>query len=204
MVLKIIPVVGRGPSCNCYVLLDGEYSAIIDTGCDLRIQNLLRQAGVLPEKVNFVINTHCHADHTGCNDIFTDAHVFIHEADAKAVEDGLDAVTLARELRVEIVPKVDGILHDNDVVRVGESELRIIHTPGHTAGSICILVGDSLFSGDTIFAEGVGRTDLPTGNTQQLSESLKKIRGLEFTNLFPGHGPATTKERISSVTSEFF
>jgi len=204
MPLEIIPFMGRGASCNCYVLWDGNQSAIIDTGCDVRIQNRLIEEDIAPEKINFVINTHCHADHTGCNDLFTDAHIFIHEADAKAVEDGMDSVTFADDFRVEVIPKVDGLLHDKDVIRLGDNELKIIHTPGHTAGSICVLVGDSLFSGDTIFAEGVGRTDLPTGNAEKMVESLKKIHSLRFANLYPGHGPTSTKEKISTVTSRFY
>ena len=91
-------------------------------------------------------------------------------------------------------PPADGFLEEGQEVRIGRSALRVIHTPGHSPGSVCFLGENFLLSGDTLFCEGVGRTDLPGGSARQLEESIRiKILSLrDDLDVLPGHGPHTT------------
>ena len=80
-------------------------------------------------------------------------------------------------------------------MKVGDLEFTVLETPGHTAGSVCYLIGNNIFSGDTLFQGSCGRTDLPTGNWGEIIASLKRLRNLPGDyNVYPGHGPATTLE----------
>ncbi len=200
--MQIIPLPGNGPSSNCYLIVDG-FAVLIDTGCDERILHSLRKIGLPPEAVRMVINTHCHFDHVGCNELFTEAQICLHSADARQIEEMNDAVTLAGLFKREILPKVDRHLKDGDVIRMRTGTLTVIHTPGHTAGSISILTSTGvLFSGDTVFADAVGRWDLPTGNPDLLKRSLQLLAIKKFLQLYPGHGPPTTKNKIKSVLED--
>ena len=99
-------------------------------------------------------------------------------------------------------PKASRILEDNDIIAIGKTELKVLHTPGHTPGSICIYVKGHVFTGDTLFVQAVGRTDLPGGSSKQLLNSVhKKIYTLpEDTTIWPGHdyGPSPS----STVAAE--
>jgi hydroxyacylglutathione hydrolase len=114
-----------------------------------------------------------------------------------------DSVTLAAAQKVEILPKVDRHLKDGDVIETRNGSLTIIHTPGHTAGSISILASNGvLFSGDTVFADAVGRFDLPTGNKEKLQQSLRLLSIKKFLHLYPGHGGPTTKDKIRTILED--
>jgi len=91
-------------------------------------------------------------------------------------------------------PKIDGFLEDGQIIEVGNLKLKVIHTPGHSAGGVCFLVDKILFSGDTLFADSVGRTDLPGGSYETLGNSIKnKLFTLnEDITVYPGHGESTT------------
>lgn len=161
-------------STNCYILGDpqtGE-AAVIDPGADsVNIKRLITKHRLKPI---CIINTHGHADHIGAN---SDFHlpVWIHSLDAGAV-------------------KASRLLNDGEILKIGSVELQVIHTPGHTPGSICLKCDDVLLTGDTIFCEGVGRTDLPYASEEDLFRSInEKILVLdESTRIFPGHGPSST------------
>ena len=92
------------------------------------------------------------------------------------------------------VPKIDVFVEDGDIITLGNTEIKVIHTPGHTQGGVCYYVGNVLFSGDTIFRESVGRCDLPGGNFDQIVNSIEnKIFKLPGeTAIYPGHGKPTT------------
>lgn len=201
--MKIITIPSEDNSCNVYVILS-SLIALIDTGRDARLIQKLRKIGIRPEQVSIVINTHCHYDHISCNDFFTEAAVCMHEIDAKHVENMDEEFTLSRYEK-DILPKVDKKLVDGDTINLGggkdvedEGEkLLIIHTPGHTAGSICILApGGQLFTGDTLFAGSIGRTDLPSGSEGGMRYSLQKLSKIPFRVIYPGHGPSATKEEV--------
>ena len=141
-----------------------------------------------------IVNTHGHADHIGANPDFH-LPVWIHEQDADFLTD--PAKNLSKTYLLPFVStRANRLLQDGELLKIGPIELRVIHTPGHTPGSICLKYGDILLTGDTLFCEGVGRTDFPYASEQDLFESIrKKIMVFDGkTKIFPGRGPASTIE----------
>ena len=139
------------------------------------------------------MNTHGHIDHILANNDF-DLPIFIHEADACYLSEA--AFNLSHNVLVGRFKskEPERLLKDNDIIKVGRLDIKVIHTPGHTPGGICLYYNKVLFSGDTLFFGGVGRTDLPQGNESFLLSSIKdKLFKLpDETRVYPGHGPATT------------
>jgi len=143
-----------------------------------------------------IILTHLHYDHTAALDqlkLSSKTIVMMHEADAKEIGTSASAAHFfgAR------APKfcVDVVLTDGAQIDLGDSTLRVIHTPGHTPGSICLYEAESksLFSGDTVFPYGsVGRTDLPGGSSRDLTRSISRLVKLDVRVLYPGHGEVTS------------
>lgn len=181
---------------NCYILYCEKtlQAAVIDPGGDAA--EILAEIGRRGLTVTCIINTHGHADHIGANDEIkerTGAPILIHEADAAML------TSAQKNLSVYIGQPVAGaaadrLLADGDTVEVGEIKLRVLHTPGHTPGGICLSGEGIVFSGDTLFAQSVGRTDFPGGSHAQLVSSInEKLMGLDDdAKVLPGHGPATT------------
>jgi len=137
-----------------------------------------------------IVNTHGHVDHIMGNAELkekTNASIAIHEGDAAVIA----AVPLLKLqlFSAQASPPADMTVRDDDIITVGEGKVKVIHTPGHTPGSICLHLDGYLFTGDTLFVEGVGRTDLPGGSWPQLFNSItKKIFALpEDTIIMPGH-----------------
>lgn len=171
--------------------LIAEQKAIVDLGS-------LTTAKQLPlDEACCVILTHLHYDHTAALDQLElpgSTTVMMHEADAKAIGTSASAAHFfgARAPRFH----VDTLLRDGSRIDLGESILHVIHTPGHTPGSICIYEAHSksLFSGDTVFPYGgIGRTDLPGGSSHDLVRSISRLAKLEVSVLYPGHGEVTAK-----------
>ncbi len=169
-------------------------AALIDTGCDERgLMEKLKENGIGRDSIRLIVNTHCHFDHTSCNRLFPKATVCMHQLEAENME--LLGREVIRSANVKV--NVDRKLNDGDIVDVSKKEsLKVIHTPGHTAGGICLLFGDALFSGDTIFLGAIGRTDLPTGDAQELEKSIRKLAKLPFKTIYPGHGPSAEKGMV--------
>lgn len=189
-----------GPlSVNCYILAceTTRKAAVIDPGDEG--QRILAKAEMMGVEIVSIINTHGHFDHIGANSYLknhTNAKLIIHDDDNAllplAAEHGLRyGITVAPS------PKPDLTVSDGDVIEVGNLRVKVIDTPGHSPGGICLLVENSLFSGDTLFAESIGRTDLPGGNFDQLISSIKlKLLTLPGDiKVYPGHGEDTTIKR---------
>lgn len=194
--MKIEQLVVGPLGVNCYIVLceDTKQAAVIDPGENA--EKILRELkGV---NVVAIVNTHGHADHIGANARIkekTQAPIFIHEADAPMLSDA--RLNLSAFMGEEILsPVADRILKSGDTIVIGGLRFCVLHTPGHTPGGICLLERDQsvLFSGDTLFAESVGRTDFPGGSMAQLVEAVQnKLMILpDDTKVLPGHGPATT------------
>jgi glyoxylase-like metal-dependent hydrolase (beta-lactamase superfamily II) len=179
----ITPIISRGYSSNAYVIR-GEKTLVIDPGCgDV-------DYGIKADDVDAVLLTHNHFDHSANARLFGNAEVFAHEKDIAGLVTGFGIYAESfgetfSPLRVKPLPeKIFG--------------LDVIFTPGHTPGSVCFLEKNEevLFSGDTVFADGVGRTDLLGGDGRTLFKSLEKIESLAFSHLMPGHGPLGTKSSV--------
>jgi glyoxylase-like metal-dependent hydrolase (beta-lactamase superfamily II) len=185
-----------GPvATNVHVLADSRSREAI--AIDTAIPSLDWIAGELAARdwtLKLIVSTHGHWDHIGDN-----AAVAAHTGADIAVH-GLDRERLTSPQPLyapfDIPPSVPAVeLAEGGVVRFGEFRLRVLHTPGHTEGSVCLLAEDDgvLFSGDTLFAAGWGRVDLPGGDADAMVESLIRLTGLEdHLGVFPGHGRVTT------------
>ncbi|MGB7294688.1 MAG: MBL fold metallo-hydrolase [Candidatus Aminicenantales bacterium] len=181
---------------NCYLVYCGETldCAIIDPGAEAeRIFPLIYELGLEP---SILLNTHGHLDHIGANRDIKDKFgipLCIHGLDMPLLESDLQS-ELSFFLCAKESPPPDRLLQDGDTISIGRSSLRVIHTPGHTPGSVSFLGDGFLFSGDTLFNGGVGRTDLPGGSTRDLENSIRtRILTLSpETIVLPGHGPWTT------------
>ncbi|RLI26669.1 MAG: MBL fold metallo-hydrolase [Candidatus Hecatellales archaeon] len=193
--MKVKTVVVGPVATNCYVVwCEEEREAIIvDPGWDAeKILEAVREEEV---EVKYVVNTHGHMDHIGANDQVRrafNAPLLIHKLDAEAL--GEPELNLSMFFWSEIrVSRPDRTLEDGDEIVFGRVRLRVLHTPGHTPGSICLLGEGVIFTGDTLFAGSVGRTDMPGGSFQRLVYSLKhRIMPLpDGLKVYPGHGPET-------------
>ena len=180
----------------CYLIGDEKTRtcALIDPAFDT--DRILAEAHRFNYRVTHIINTHGHSDHTAGNQAIkaaTGARLLIHEWDAERLGKVLHSA-FSRILGGKGSPRPDLLLHDSDIVRIGETDLNVIHTPGHSPGSICLYANGHLFTGDTLFVGAVGRIDLPGGSRVQMRMSFRdKIFTLpEETIVWPGHdyGPS--------------
>jgi glyoxylase-like metal-dependent hydrolase (beta-lactamase superfamily II) len=181
---------------NCYLVVceATRECAVIDPGADHELIFLAIAEGEL--KPVLLINTHGHVDHTGANRDVKEhfgTPILIHAADAPMLGK-IQELELSLFLAAKDSPPADRTLKDGDVIRIGRGQLRVLHTPGHSPGSISLLGDGFVLSGDTLFMEGVGRTDLPGGSRPQLVKSIReKLMTLpDETLVLPGHGPHTT------------
>jgi glyoxylase-like metal-dependent hydrolase (beta-lactamase superfamily II) len=199
-------VVAKGAvDTNCYIIAcpDTRRAAVIDPGAfsPEEVQNIL---GLLERdglKARCIINTHGHIDHIAGNRAVkqaTGAPILVHADDAGRLGDGQLNGSFLFGMDIQS-PPADRLIRDGEDVELGRLKLRVLHTPGHTPGGVCLLVDGVLFSGDTLFAGSVGRTDLPGGSEKAIISSIRdKLMVLpEDTSVRPGHGPRTTIGRES-------
>lgn len=180
----IITIQGIGLSSNVYVI-NGEDITLVDTGIGNehnRLDQIFIRLQLPIQNVRQVILTHAHPDHFGgllTIQSLSSPRILVHKLDSDEVE-GLDRNRITW-------------IDDGDVLTTNRCRLKVIHTPGHTAGSICLFdeINKILFSGDTVFPDGLfGRTDLPTGDSSALVNSLRKLTILQVDSLLAGHeGP---------------
>lgn len=181
---------------NCYLAYDEKTleTAVIDPGADPdKIFAAVSGLGLRP---TIVLNTHGHLDHIGANADLTGKFsipLAVHSKDQPFLASEAP-IELSLLLGAKPSPPPSRFLSDGDEVRVGRQTLRVLHIPGHSPGSVGFLCGQILFSGDTLFCGGVGRTDLPGGSWKDLESSIRgKILTLPGqTIVLPGHGPWTT------------
>lgn len=165
---------------NCYIVYDEDsrQAAVIDPGEE--IEKILAVINVRQVTVKLIIHTHGHYDHTGASEALrrkTKARMMIHQGD-------VDLAGFTPE----------AFLHDNEVVFLGPIEFKVLHTPGHTPGGITLVGKGFAFTGDTLFNNGVGRSDFTGGNEAALWQSIReKLFTLSpDTVIYPGHGPSST------------
>lgn len=188
-----------GPlQANCYIVGDetAAEALVIDPGGDA--EEILEAIAKLGATVKTIVNTHGHVDHILANRRIkeaTNAPIAIHSADGGMLTNPLAAFSFLLGV-LKPSPPANMMLNEGDVLDVGDVHLRVIHTPGHSRGSICLYEENKgvVFTGDTLFQGGIGRTDFPGGSYQTLVDSVRtKLLTLpDETVVYPGHGPTTT------------
>lgn len=181
---------------NNFLLIDeaSKEAVLIDcTQEDGDIEKVLQEYDA---KLKFILITHGHFDHVLGVNYFRNKYncqVLLHEADKELVE-RLPEFAKSFGLPPAETQKIDEYIKEGDVIKFGQNEIKVIHTPGHSQGCVCYLINDDLFSGDTLFYECVGRTDLPGGSFKQIVSSIKEKLFVLDDNIkvYPGHGPLST------------
>ncbi|MBR1739536.1 MAG: MBL fold metallo-hydrolase [Ruminococcus sp.] len=195
---------------NSYLVVSAEDNAVlIDAPADA--EYILEQVEFYGCTLKKIFITHGHFDHVGAVADLVEAtgcEVYIHALDRPKLTD--DGAMLADHFRARGCKKYTGevkVFTENDILTLDELEFDVLETPGHTRGSVCFICGDKMFSGDTLFARSIGRTDMPDGNFEQMKRSLGKIADLggDLT-IYPGHMGITTLEeekRLNPYLREF-
>ncbi|MEM3673828.1 MAG: MBL fold metallo-hydrolase [Candidatus Bathyarchaeia archaeon] len=184
---------------NCYIVACSETreAIIIDPGFDSasEAEKIFKFIEEKALKLKYIVNTHGHPDHICGNGIVRkqfQTPILVHEKDAFML--GTFGKVIAKFFGFNSSsPSADILLKDGDHVKFGKIALKVMHTPGHSPGSISLLSENEVFTGDTLFAGSIGRTDLPQSSESDMKESLKKLANLpDSFKVYPGHGPTTT------------
>lgn len=195
---------------NMY-LVTSEVPILIDTGTGLSPDECIRSLSSFVDvrDIDKIILTHRHIDHVGGAKVLSeacDAVLYASKDEVPSLLSG-DQVTTTSSMFIKKMEKLDvEVIEYGETIEIGKDRLKVIHTPGHTEGSISLYEEstNSLFSGDTVFAQGgVGRWDLPTGNLDQLVESIGKLSKIPVENLYPGHGPSVQGEAHFHIEASF-
>lgn len=200
--MKLVLIPSEAWESNTYLLSrDGE-AILFDAGAaPARVADALRRENA---RLRAILLTHGHFDHILSIDKLREEYripVLVHEDDAPLLTNGnRNASVFFFETGITRRP-ADRLLHDGEKIPFGNGEITVLHTPGHTRGSVCYLCGDRLISGDTLFENGCGRTDLPYGNADALNASLTSLSRLpDSLTVFPGHGKsAPLPEALASL-----
>jgi hydroxyacylglutathione hydrolase len=200
MTLEILDHHVVGPlACNCYVVGDPltRRAIVIDPGDDADV--LAEGISTNGLVVEAIVATHAHFDHIVAAERLrelTGAPFYLHDSDRFLLDWMQTSGRLVLGIELPPPPAVDTAAAEGDVLVVGSAKLEVVHTPGHSPGSISLIADNAIFSGDTLFAGSVGRTDLPGGDTQTLLRAIvEKLFTLDGNlPVYPGHGPATTLE----------
>ncbi|HHV62608.1 MAG TPA: MBL fold metallo-hydrolase [Firmicutes bacterium] len=219
MLIKCLAVGELGTNCYIVACERTREAIVVDPGA--QPERIMAEVERLGVRCLYIVNTHGHADHIGANGALkraTGARIAIHEKDAPALLS--PDVNLARFMWPGAPgfsgPPADILLREGDIVQFGDEQLRVIYTPGHTPGGICLIsapdagpgrsaspspepgpggvAGIVVFTGDTLFRAGMGRTDFPGGDEEALIQSIEErlFKLPEEARVYPGHGPETT------------
>ncbi len=194
LMILTLPIGIVGSNCIIVFDKDSKSGAVVDPGL-LSVNQLLDVVNERGISIQYVLNTHGHFDHTAGNHLLCPPHTLaIHPDDIELLLSGGGA-SLFGLGSPPPSPPPDVKLHHDAVIQLGETDIIVIHTPGHTPGSVSLYIEreQTIITGDTLFQGGVGRTDLPGGNEQTLMKSLENYLTLpEATVVIPGHGPSST------------
>jgi len=180
---------------NCYIVASSKTkeAIIIDPGDEA--EKIIEAIEAEKLKPILIVNTHAHPDHVGANFKLAEKYDIVAalgEDGYKMIEDLKGYFEEFSGLKIEDL-SIERLLQDNNMIDIGELKLKVIKTPGHSKGSICLYGNGVLFSGDTLFAGTYGRTDIPGGSEEEMQASIKKLMELpDGTVVYPGHGSRTT------------
>jgi len=196
--MKVHYIAGVGYDSNVY-LLQGDDPIVVDTGTGMFADTMLEELSKLVplRKVGRIVLTHCHYDHMGGAakvQKATGGRIYLHEAEAGPIMAGDNTLAISemfgsKPQQVDLEP-----LKEGQKLKLGDEELEVVHTPGHSPGSIVLHEPKSASAvvGDTVFTDGgVGRWDLPGGELAELISSLRRLQKMQLKNMYPGHGPYT-------------
>ena len=193
---------GQAYDSNIYLIKD-ELNLLIDSGTGKnfdRVKEEIEKSGSKIQEIDILVNTHPHFDHVGGNqDIIelSGCDLMASKHTAKALEEGNQSETLSSAFGEKLEPiKVTQVLEDGDEIDLGKYKLRTLYTPGHSKGDIVLYEEEErvLFSGDTVFQGGIGRTDLPSSDRESMKKSLERLKDLKVDALYPGHEPIVEKD----------
>lgn len=189
---------------NCYLISDTERkeAIVVDPGDEPdRILDLIEEGGL---KVRYIVCTHAHFDHVGAVPELkeaTSAEIVIHEEEGEVYEAARDMAAFWG-YDIEPLPPPEVLTREGDEIGAGGLRFRVLHTPGHSPGGICLYGNGVVLTGDTLFAGSVGRTDFPGGDPERLKDSFRRLMSLPAdTVVLPGHGPRSTigRERVENL-----
>ena len=195
---------------NCWVVADeaSHEAMVVDPGDEPdRIEDWLKEKKL---KAKYLVCTHSHFDHVGGLPELkeaTKADIILHKAELPIYERAAEMARLWG-FQLETLPKPDRFVAEGDEITVGSLRFKVWHTPGHSPGGICLVTPEAVFTGDSLFAGSIGRTDLPGGDYESLMKSLQRLAALPGdTAVYAGHGPASrvSREKASNpfLTGEF-
>ncbi len=196
--VEVHKVSGAAFDGNVYLILDRR-PILVDTGmmAGPTLKNIKKF--IDPGKIEMIVLTHCHHDHSGAAPALkeaTGARLLLSEKEAGAVGDDMASVAYLFGQQAADY-KVDETLKEGMVLDIGEWKLRVLETPGHSLGSLCLYEEEEkvLFSGDTVFPDGnIGRTDMFGGNTPELVRSIERLTALDVKTMYPGHMEVTSRD----------
>lgn len=194
--MEVIRIPAGIYAANCYLVYDEntKEGIAIDPGGD--VDDIVRKIEELGLDIKYIVLTHGHADHIagvmGLKE-YTNAQVAVHKDDAPMLKDGEKNFSSKMAMgKVEF--EADILLEEKDIIEFGNLSCEVIHTPGHTPGCISLKIEDSLFTGDTLFAGSIGRTDFEGSSFDSIMDSIKRklVVYPDDTKVYPGHGPSST------------
>lgn len=203
--MKILTFILGSIRTNAYICVDSDTSkcVVIDPGCDG--EGIYRKISERNLKLEYILLTHGHFDHIMAAKLLkekTGAKIAIHASDNEMLNNPMLSYAMQFAGSNYACGNGDILLSDGDVITCGEMVFKVLHTPGHTKGSCTFIAQDSLFTGDTLFAGDIGRTDLYGGSEAVLKNSLNKLFSLEGDyRIYPGHGNFSrlSKERENFI-----
>ena len=200
--MQIQPICPFSFGANTYLLISGTHALVVDPSTS--VESILSAARNCGATLEGILLTHGHFDHVISLDTLraaTQIPAYIHENDAEMLTDGEKNASLVFFSSPRVWKNADQMLTDGSIIKLGDEQIRVIHTPGHTQGSVCYDCGDFLLTGDTLFSNSIGRCDLWGGDEALIAKSLTLLRTLpQSTTIYAGHGePARLSDALDNA-----
>ena len=204
--LRIRPVCEQSFGANTYLLISDHSALVVDPA--ISVGAILEAASAEEARLEGILLTHGHFDHILSIDTLrsaTGVDAMIHEADGMMLTDGRKNAFYDFYRQERRFGAAERLLRGGDVISLGTDKITVLHTPGHTQGSVCYHCGEFLLTGDTLFADNIGRCDLWGGSEAQMAESLRFLRTLpQNLTIYPGHGPSALLGEALDLSAYYF